>query len=340
MTRSRKRGFGARLRRLLLLMGIALAGLWWWRYADALAGLERTRDELRARLTRARAADPRLAFVPDADVLIGMPVGFTSALAGRLAQGLLDQVQISLRNLRVQKEGMVQAKVVLSTIQPGRYALDLTLHEATALLKPGAPRVDFQGSRLGITVPVTVAQGQARATVKLQWDSRGLGKVVCEDFDLTQAVNARVVPRTYEVKGAFVLSVDDGVLLARPDFPDLVLRVGIEPTPETWKALEEAISKRSWKCQTVLRKVDVPKLLKDWLARGFEVRVPQKVFKPVRLPAAVEQTVTFEGRPYALGAKFFDLRLTPQVLWYGAKVDVRPSDEGGHAPEGAPADRF
>ncbi len=333
---TRKGGFWGRLVRLLLLLALALAGLFWWRQIQDLAALEHTRDELRERLTRARAADPRLAQAPDADILIGMPVGFTSALARQLTQGLLDQVQIALREIRVQKEGVVKTKVLLSTIQPGHYALDLTLHEASAVLKPGPPSVDFQGKRLGVSVPVTVTRGQGRATAKFAWDSQGLGKVVCEDFNLTQRVAARVVPRTYDVKGAFVLSVEGGALVARPDFPDIVLRVGIEPTEETWKAVGEAIEKRSWMCQAVLKKVDVPKLLKDWLAQGFEVPIPRSLFKPIRLPAAVQQSVTFEGRPYALGVKFFDLRLTPQILWYGANVDVRLAEPPPTPPPSSP----
>ncbi len=334
---SRKGGFWGRLMRLLLLLALGLAGLLWWQEAEDLAALEHARDELRERLTRARAADPRLAQAPDADVLIGMPVGFTSALARQLTQGLLDQVQISLRGIRVQKEGVVKTKVLLSTIQPGHYALDLTLHEASAVLKPGAPRVDFQGKRLGVSVPVTVTQGQGRATAKFAWDSQGLGKVVCEDFNLTQPVAARVVPRTYDVKGAFVLSVEGGALVARPDFPDIVLRVGIEPTEETWKAIGEEIEKRSWICQAVLKKVDVPKLLRDWLAQGFEVPIPRSLFKPIRLPAAVQQSVTFEGKPYALGVRFFDLRLTPYILWYGANVDVRLAEPPPAPPASPPA---
>ncbi len=124
--------------------------------------------------------------------------------------------------------------------------------------------------------------------------------------------------------------------MARPDFPDIVLRVGVEPTEETWKAIGEAIEKRSWMCQAVLKKVDVPKLLKDWLAHGFEVPIPRSLFKPLRLPAAVQQSVTLEGKPYALGVRFFDLRLTPQILWYGAKVDVRLAEPPPSPPASPP----
>jgi hypothetical protein len=326
VTARRRRGLLATLRRAVVVFALMLAGLWWWDERQEVAALERTREDLRERLHRLRAADPALADAPAADLLIGMPVGFTTALARRLTAGLLDQVQISLRDITVHKEGVIRTKLLLGTIEPGRYALDLVLHEASAVLRPGAPRVDFQGRRLGIAVPVTLAEGKGRATVRLAWDSRGLGRAVCEDFSLVQSVEAGVVPRTYDVHGAFVLSVEDGALVARPDFPDLVLRIGVAPTGETWEAVAAQIEKRRWTCEAVIRKVNVPELLRERLEQGFEVRVPSRVFKPVRLPAAVQQSMTFEGRSYALAARFFDLRLTPRVLWYGADLDVRAAD--------------
>jgi hypothetical protein len=323
-TERRRRGCLSRLLWLLLPIACGAAGAWWWEQTEAIAALERQRDELRSRLLRARATDADLVHAPEADVLIGMPVAFTSALARQLTQGLLDHVRIVLREIRVHKQGEVKTKLLLRTIEPGHYALDLTLHEARAVLRPGTPRVDFHGERLGLTLPVTVSEGQGHATVNLDWDSRGIGRMVCEDFRVSQEMSATVVPRTYEVKGAFTLAVEGGRLVARPAFPDLVLRLNVEPSPEAWAAIEETIKARSWTCQTVLHKVDVPKHLREWLGRGFDVHVPPTIFKPVRLPAAVEQSVAFEGKLYGLGVRLFDLRWTPQILWYGANVDVRP----------------
>jgi len=342
VTERRRGSCLGRLLRLGAVAGLALAGLWWWRQAERLERLERRRDELRAQLAEVRAADPRLAGAPDADVLIGMPVEFTRLQARQLTRGLLDQVEIALRDIKVHTQGVIETKLLLGTIHPGRYALDLTLHEASALLRPGAPRVDFRGRRLAVAVPVTLSEGLGRATARFDWDSRGIGRVVCEDFVVEAAVAGRVAPRTYEIQGSFVLSAEDGVLVARPDFPEIVLRLAIEPSDETWKAVDAAIEKRSWKCEAVLRKLDVPRLLRERLRQGFDVRVPRSLFKPMRFPAAVQQSVGFEGRAYALGVRFFDLRLTPQILWYGADVEVRAgpaSSDAGAGPSAAPPPR-
>jgi hypothetical protein len=335
--KAKKRGLARWLLTRLLLLAVLAGAALWWRYTRDLAALERRRDDLRAELARARAADPLVARAPAADVLIGMPAAFTTGLVRQLTQALVGQVRIALRDLEIRKEGTVAAKTFLGTIRPGRYRVDLALHEANALLKPGAARVDFRGERLGVTVPVTVAEGGGRATVRFDWDSRGLGSVVCEDFKMKEAVTAKVVPRTYEVKGAFALSVDDGALVAKPDFRGLSVRVGVEPTEQTWKAIEKAIEQRSWKCEAVIRKVNVPKLLGERLEEGFEVKIPQKIFKPVRLPAAVQQSLVIEGRTVALGVRLIDLRFTPEILWYGADLHVGGEEKPVTAPASGPS---
>jgi hypothetical protein len=300
-----------------------------------LAALERRRDELRERLSRARAADPRIARAPEGDVLVGMPVAFAAELVRQATRGLLGEVEITLRNLKVHKVGSVKAKTRLGTIQPGRYTLDLTIHEARVLLEPGMPEVDFRGGRVGIALPVTAARGQGHGTLKFGWDSQGLGRLACDDFQVTLRVAARAVPRTYPVKGAFDLSVEDGALVATPDFPDVAARVGFEPSEQTWRAFERVIEKRSWRCRALVKKLDLRELLGDLFERGFVVRVPPRIFRRARLRAAVQQSLTFSGRTYAVGARLLDVRLTPDILWYGAAIDVRTAEP---SPTPAPAD--
>ena len=52
--------------------------------------------------------------------------------------------------------------------------------------------------------------------------------------------------------------------------------------------------------------------------------MPSKIFKPFDLPAGLEQDVTVEGKTYALSMKPTQLKITPDVLWYGSEVDASP----------------
>lgn len=319
-------------RRLTALVGLALVAWIGCRRAAhvepvqpaaEVAALEARRGELRERLARALRADQRLAAAPAADVLIGMPAAFSAALARELTSGFLAQVEIHLRDLRVRKQDEVKVKALVATVRAGSYVVDATVHEVRALLRPGEPKLSFKGNRIELALPVRLADGRGRATVDFTWDSQGMGKAVCEDFHVTQAVSAGVTPRTYEMRGAFVLEVEGGALVARPEFGDVTLRVNVEPTAETWQALERVIQERSWKCEKALGLVDVPKLLRGMLAKGFDVRLPRKLFRPVRLPAAFDQTLVLEGKSYALSARPVDLTLAPGLLWYGADLELR-----------------
>lgn len=300
-----------------------------------MAALEKTRDELRNRLAQVLLADPRIASTPEADVLIGMPVAFTAELVKTVTAGFLSQVEIALHDIKVHVADEIETKTKLGTIRPGRFTLDMTLREVRAVLQPGTPKVDFKGERLRLELPVTLAKGQGRADVDFAWDSRGLGSIVCEDFSLAEPVSGRVLPVSYTVKGGFRLAVEGGALVASPEFPDLLVHLVVEPSEDTWRRVDKAIEARSWKCEKVLEKIKVPKILQGLLAKGFDVRIPRKIFKPVRLPAAFQESVVFEGRSYGLRVRPLELRVTPDILWYGADVQAGVDTQGSSA--GKPA---
>ena len=102
-------------------------------------------------------------------------------------------------------------------------------------------------------------------------------------------MTGRVVPRTYPVSGSFTLELVDGTLVATPSFPDLEVNLQVEPSPETWKALDRVLAQRSLQCRAALKLADVPALLRRRLDRGFTVKVPPKVFAPFRLPAGLRR---------------------------------------------------
>lgn len=287
-----------------------------------LQALEHERDALRARLARARQVDPRLAGAPAADILVGVPTSFTARLVEQVTAGLVDQVEIVLRDIRVHKDDEVEAKTKLGTLRPGAYQLDLVLHDVRALLAPRSPKVAFEGTRMTLGLDVVLARGQGRGALDFSWDSRGLGRLACEDFRVTQAVSGRVRNFTYPLRGAFDLSVQEGVLVAEPRFPELAVHLNVEPSEETWKGVEKAIEERSWRCEKALGKVNVPRLLKAQLDKGFSVKLPRKLFKPIRLPAGLSQQVVLEGKTYALGLAPVALRLAGDMLWYGAEVSA------------------
>ena len=294
------------------------------RRAERIASLQKTRDELRARLLALRARDGVLASAPDAEVLVGVPESIATEMLGRIGTRLVHQVQVVLRDLDVHKTGEVRTQGFVKT--PGRYRVDLRIHEVSGVLEPGTPKLDFRADGIGIALPVRLVRGEGRATLGFAWQSHGIAGLACGDFQARIPVSGRVVPRTYPMSGTFALELVDGALVATPSFPDLEVNLQVEPSPDTWKEVGRVLSERSLQCRAALKMVDVPALLRRRLERGFEVKVPPKVFKPLRLPAALRREVTVAGRTHVVLTAPRELALSPNIVWLGADVkgETRP----------------
>jgi hypothetical protein len=291
------------------------------RRAERIASLQRTRDELRARLLALRAKDALSASAPDAEVLVGVPQRVATEILGRIATRLVRQVQVVLRDLEVHKAGELHTQGLVKT--PGRYRVDLRIHEVTGLLEPGTPKLEFRSDGVGIVLPVKLARGEGRATLRFVWESQGIAGLACGDFRAEIPVSGRVVSRTYPMSGTLALELVDGALVATPSFPDLKVNLQVEPSAETWKEVARVLSERSLQCRAALKLVDVPALLRRRLERGFDVKVPPRVFKPLRLPAALQREVTVAGRTHVVLTMPRELVLTPKVVWLGADVKTR-----------------
>jgi hypothetical protein len=114
--------------------------------------------------------------------------------------------------------------------------------------------------------------------------------------------------------------------VATPRFPDVKLKLQVEPAAATWKMLDELVQQQSAVCRTVLKKVDVAAKVKELVGRGFPVTLPRKLWKPLRLPAGLQQQVDVPGQRSALLAvKPIGLLVLPERVWYGANVEVRPA---------------
>ena len=305
--------------------GIALA----WRAFEResrLASLTETRRVLREELASLAARDPVVGSAPEGSVLVGVPERAGAELLRHLTTGFLRQVEVNLRNLSVRKSGPLRVKLPFGRMTAGTYALDLRIHEVRGVLEPGAPKVSFVGGRVGVELPVRVARGEGHATLSFRWNSKGVAGALCGDFRARIPVRGTVVPHTYPVKGSFGLEMSAETLVAVPSFPDLKVNLKIEPARETWEALDRVLRERSFQCRAAIKKADVPGLVRRLLDKGFNVRVPPKLFRPLRLPALLQTELALGGTTYAVRVTPREVKVAPRVVWYAADL------EAGRAP--------
>ena len=116
------------------------------------------------------------------------------------------------------------------------------------------------------------------------------------------------------------MAVQGPALLLNPDFPELAVRLFVEPTDEAWKVVDEVIAEQRAGCRKVLEKIDIKKILGKILGKGFNIKIPPRVLRAVRLPAGLQQSLSVQGVKLNLGVQATDLRVAEDRLWYGANV--------------------
>jgi hypothetical protein len=293
--------------------------------AELQALLDR-RDALQKRLTELVVAhgEKSLAHAPRGGVMVGIPTAFTKSILDQVVTGLFSEMTLTLKNLKVHKEGKVRVKMLVKKQTVGTYVLDVKIHQVRGVLKPGAPDVVFTRNRVALSLPVKLASGEGNADIRLQWNSKGLAaNLVCGDVDVTKAVTGGVIPQDYRLAGAFKIAAAGSSVTLSPDFPEeLQVRLFVDPSEQAWQAVQEVIDTQAAGCGAALEKIDIKAILGKLVGRGFNVKIPQKVIKPVRLPAGIKQSLEIQGLKLALQVKPTGLLVAGDRLWYGADIAV------------------
>jgi hypothetical protein len=279
--------------------------------------LEKERDGLREKVDTLMQGDPLLEGMPTQPVRVGVPTALARELITKVVTGFVDQVTLELKNLKVKKAGTVKKVVSI-----GQYELQVHIHRVTGKLKTGTPTLKFGGNQVSLAMPVTVASGSGRATINFKWDGKNVSGAVCGDMEITQEVSGGVKPANYPVAGGIVLTATAREILASPKFPLIKVNLKVQPSRESWAAVEKILEEKEGLCGYVLEKVNVLKIVQGLIERGFNVRLPTEKIKPMAVPVGIEPTMQVRGQPVELAIKVGELAITERMIWLGADVRV------------------
>jgi hypothetical protein len=124
----------------------------------------------------------------------------------------------------------------------------------------------------------------------------------------------------YVLNGAFRITSAGEAIVLQPDFrEELRVRIFVDPSEQAWQAVQEVVAAQGGTCQSVLNKIDIQAILGNLVGRGFNVKIPQKVIKPVRLPAGIRQSLEMQGIHVALQVKATGMKVSRDRIWYGAR---------------------
>lgn len=293
--------------------------------SSEIAALRAERQALQGRLLALTESMAELGLreAPAAGLLIGIPTEFTRDLAQQIVAGLFGEVTLRLRNLKISKADDVQARILFGQRTVGQFVLDVEIPEVVGRLRPRPPKVTFTRNRLGVSLHVSLVEGRGSALVHLLWESRGLANAVCGDFDVSRELKARVAPADYAIEGSFAVAASGGSILLKPRFGEVVVNLLVQPSDESWQAIDALVEEQGALCRAALRMVDVKRKLSEVVERGFNVRLPPRLFREIRLPAGVHQALDLQGIELTVDVNPVDVVVTPLRIWYGADVTLK-----------------
>lgn len=289
--------------------------------ARQIQALTRVRDSLRTVVYATAATSDLLDHRPPGDVVIGLPTKFVDGLVRGVVTGWFHDLELRLPRMHLTKDGELSARLgILGQRTVGAYNLDVVLDNVHGRLQPEVPTLLFGGDTIRISVPVRVAAGTGVARVTASWKSKGIAGPVCGDLSVARDVTGQVRARTYVAKGRLVLSATEGGINADPAFPDLRMRLFIDPAKSSVAALDSVLATKRGLCAFAIEQAHASERILELVGRGFDVKIPQRFFRPIRLPVAVETEVPVGDRRVPLKVTASGLSVTPATVWIAASV--------------------
>jgi hypothetical protein len=292
--------------------------------------LQATYDKLHARFERAARTEPLVAaaLADRGQVVVAIRSGLIETLAGNVAKRYLDRVTVDLSGIEAHKSGALRPKTFLGRVKLGEWNVSIEVEALAGDLRAGTPRVGLRGPDLiEVEVPVDVQPTEGAATLHFAWDSAGLAKVVCSDFELTRDIRGRILPQRHLLSGALRLANTGPTLTATPLFPEREIHLKLDLTDESWGVVEAALRSQDTfgKCGLVMHPDRALVHLKELAANGITVKLPESIFRTVRLPARLRQSVEVGPTTVGLELKAESLRIETATLWSSASVRVKRS---------------
>jgi hypothetical protein len=276
------------------------------------------------------------------DVAFVLPSGLFSMLGEEIAMRYLDRVVLALEGIRVDKDGEVHSKTVLGKVHSGDWKLRVDLDRVRGVLRAGRPRIALgEGGRISVSVPVRIEQGQGQAELQFAWDSRGLANVVCRDFDVRETVGGGVVKETHDLEGQVTLRADGDDLQLLPRF-ERRHRIHVTPSAEAWASVEKALDRQDklFRCGLALKQNTVLARLQEVVGKGFVVKLPESLFRQVRLPSVLARTVRVADREVTVSALETVLITQPRQAMLALRLRITlPNAPGGEIVEGTAGPR-
>ncbi len=266
----------------------------------------------------------------DHDVVALVPARVMSAVVARASQRYVGGADVDIHPTKVSHlDQVVRARVLGNKTGVGRIkGTVLVSHLKGRLTVAGDPRVTFEPpGDLVVTAPIQILGGRGAVTVDMDWDPAFLVSMVCRGFRFQETLVGEIQPFRDDVTMRIRCAVRDSSIVGRMRLQRDVIRFSPDLTDSSWsRVLAILVSQdRFTRCGMAMNPDSLLMTLKRLARRGVNVRLPERLFKPFRLPVMLESQ--YSAGDYRIEARAFDpaIAVTPEYLRLAFRADLRVS---------------
>lgn len=329
------------MRRWWLIPGLAvgvaaIGGALFFHYGDhderrdpaKLRTLRAQHEYLHERLEQVLEGAPLLGLpeLRGGDVVVAIRTEYLDDVVREVSRRYLERVSLDLGGIHAHEQGELKKGTFLGDMKLGDWRVGLEIARLQGTLGGHSPDLEIgTGNTVKITMPVNVIDGRGVGELHFSWNATSLVNVVCHDFEVREELAAVVMPAQYRLRGSFSIAAEGDEIVARPLFHRDKYRIRIDLTPESWAKVRAALDAQDTvgKCGLAMNPDQVMPQLHALVQKGFDVRLPASLFRKITLPAGLHSKVEVQGAQVQVDLTSRLLRLTPEILWYGASINGR-----------------
>jgi hypothetical protein len=298
---------------------------------------------LRARVDSLAAADPMWNAVveEDRDLVAVVPASILRTLTARVSRRYLRGVRIDFApELTEDIDQQIRARLLGARVGVGRVRGQVHIDRLSgALTVRGAPQVRLvPPNEMVVDVPVQLVRGSGRIRLDVEWDPALLVGALCRSFSFEEVLVGEVKPMRHELTTRIRFAVYDSVIAGRPRVDRDRISLSTDLTDASWSKVQEALEQqdRFSRCGIAMDPKSVMEKLYAVGRRGIKIRLPERIFKPFRVPVVLDDE--YETGGYRIEARAYDpeIHIERDYLRFALNADLRVRADTTRAPSVTP----
>ena len=267
----------------------------------------------------------------DRDVVAIVPLPVLQSLCNRVARDYVQGARLNFDpKVKAHFDQEIRFNLLGGNKGAGHIVGDVRVNHLHGQLSvEGDPKLKLlPPDGLQLTAPIQVLHGSGRVNLDMKWDPNFLVAIVCRGFGFQQTLTGEVRPFTHVLQTRIRFDTDGSSVMGRTQVRRDRITVPCVFTPASLSQVRAALLEQDkfLKCGMVMDADSVLARLRTLVRQDVEFRLPQRLFKPFKLPVSLRQQ--YDAEDFRITARMEDPEVVvrPEYLRFGfrAALKVQP----------------